>query len=68
MADKEVMLKEVEKLAKIGILKKARTSYLSPLLLVRHPVTKKPCIVTDFRKLDEHIKMSLYVFPWQETL
>ena len=55
-ADKEVMLKEVEKLVKMGILKKARTSYLSPLLLVRHPVTKKPRVVTDFRKLNELIK------------
>ena len=55
-ADKEVMLKEVEKLVKMGILKKARTSYLSPLLLVRHPVTRKPRLVTDFRKLNELIK------------
>ena len=55
-ADKEVMLKEVEKLVKMGILKKARTSYLSPLLLVRHPVTRKPRVVTDFRKLNELIK------------
>ena len=55
-ADKEVMLKEVDKLVKMGILKKARTSYLSPLLLVRHPVTKKPRVVTDFRKLNELIK------------
>ena len=55
-ADKEVMLKEVEKLVKMGILKKARTPYLSPLLLVRHPVTKKPRVVTDFRKLNELIR------------
>ena len=62
-ADKEVMLKEVEKLVKMGILKKARTSYLSPLLLVRHPVTKKPRVVTDFRKLNELIKRQHYPVP-----
>jgi len=55
-ADRKILEDEVQKLVQMGVLRQARSQYLSPLLLVRNKTSGKTRIVTDFRKVNKLIK------------
>ena len=55
-ADRKILEEEVQKLVQMGVLRQARSQYLSPLLLVRNKTSGKTRIVTDFRKINKLIK------------
>ena len=60
LADRKILEEEVQKLVQMGVLRQARSQYLSPLLLVRNKTSEKTRIVTDFRKINKLMPQSHY--------
>jgi hypothetical protein len=55
-ANRNILEEEVAKMVQMGVLKQARSQYLSPLLLVKNKTNGKARIVTVFRNVNELIK------------
>ena len=65
---KPIIQKEIDRLEKLGIIKKGLTGYSSPILLVKHkPLVIKQQnlyrVVTDFRVLNERLVRVNHAFP-----
>ena len=52
---KPIIQKEMDRLEKLGIIRKALTGYSSPVLLVKHKQQNLYWVVTDFRVLNERL-------------
>ena len=60
---KKVVQKEMDRLEKLGIIKKGLTGYSSPVLLVKRKNNALPRVVTDFRVLNEKLVKVNHAFP-----
>ena len=60
---KPVIQKEMDRLEKLGIIKKGLTGYSSPVLLVKRKQQNLYRVVTDFRVLNERLVRVNHAFP-----
>ena len=60
---KPVVQKEMDRLERLGIIKKGLTGYSSPVLLVKRKNQPLPRVVTDFRILNEKLVKVNHAFP-----
>ena len=60
---KSIILKEMDRLEKLGIIRKALTGYSSPVLLVKHKQQNLYRVVTDFRILNKRQVRVNHAFP-----
>ena len=60
---KPIIQKEMDRLERLGIIRKASTGYSSPVLLVKHKQQNLYRVVTDFRVLNERLVRVSHAFP-----
>ena len=60
---KPIIQKEMDRLEKLGIIKKGLTGYSSPVLLVKRKQQNLYRVVTDFRVLNERLVRVNHAFP-----
>ena len=60
---KPIIQKEMDRLEKLGIIRKALTGYSSPVLLVKRKQQNLYWVVTDFRVLNERLVQVNHAFP-----
>ena len=60
---KPIIQKEMDRLEKLGIIRKALTGYSSPVLLVKRKQQNLYRVVTDFRVLNERLAQVNHAFP-----
>ena len=60
---KQIIQKEMDRLEKLGIIRKGLTGYSSPVLLVKRKQQNLYRVVTDFRVLNERLVRVNYAFP-----
>ena len=60
---KPIIQKEMDRLEKLGIIRKGLTGYSSPVLLVKHKQQNLYRVVTDFRVLNESLVRVNHAFP-----
>ena len=60
---KPIIQKEMDRLEKLGIIRKALTGYSSPVLLVKRKQQNLYRVVTDFRVLNERLVRVNHAFP-----
>ena len=60
---KPIIQKEMDRLEKLGIIKKGLTGYSSPVLLVKRKQQNLYQVVTDFRVLNERLVRVNHAFP-----
>ena len=60
---KPIIQKEMDRLEKLGIIKKALTGYSSPVLLVKRKQQNLYRVVTDFRVLNKRLVRVNHAFP-----
>ena len=60
---KPIVQKEMDRLERLGIIKKGLTGYSSPVLLVKRKNQPLPRVVTDFRILNEKLVKVNHAFP-----
>ena len=60
---KPIIQKEMDRLEKLGIIRKALTGYSSPVLLVKRKQQNLYRVVTDFRVLNERLVWVNHAFP-----
>ena len=60
---KPIIQKEMDRLEKLGIIRKGLTGYSSPVLLVKHKQQNLYRVVTDFRVLNERLVRVNHAFP-----
>ena len=60
---KPIIQKEMDRLEKLGIIKKGLTGYSSPVLLVKRKQQNLYRVVTDFRILNEQLVRVNHAFP-----
>ena len=60
---KPIIQKEMDRLERLGIIKKALTGYSSPVLLVKRKQQNLYRVVTDFRVLNERLVRVNHAFP-----
>ena len=60
---KPIIQKEMDRLEKLGIIRKGLTGYSSPVLLVKRKQQNLYRVVTDFRVLNERLVHVNHAFP-----
>ena len=60
---KPIIQKEMDRLEKLGIIRKSLTGYSSPVLLVKQKQQNLYRVVTDFRVLNERLVRVNHAFP-----
>ena len=60
---KPIIQKEMDRLERLGIIRKALTGYSSPVLLVKREQQNLYRVVTDFRVLNERLVRVNHAFP-----
>ena len=60
---KPIIQKEMDRLEKLGIIRKGLTGYSSPVLLVKRKQQNLYRVVTDFRVLNERLVRVNHAFP-----